>query len=72
MGKVIEFYTIHCPKCKTLQTLMDKKNITFSVIDDRDVVMRIADQYGINDAPFALIDGVLYNTKQLQEWIKEQ
>ena len=72
MGKVIEYYTIHCPKCKTLQMLMDKKKIAFNVIDDKDTVMSVADTYGIKEAPFAIIDGQFYGTKQLQEWIKEQ
>ena len=72
MGKVIDFYTIHCPKCNTLQKIMQNKNITFNVVDDRDTVMSMGDKYNTNDAPFAIIDGVFYNTKQLQEWIKEQ
>lgn len=72
MGKVITFYTIHCPKCKVLQMLMDKKNINFEVIDDKDVVMSMAEKNNIKSAPFAFIDGECYNTKQLQEWIKEQ
>ena len=72
MGKVIEFYTIHCPKCNVLQTLMTNKNIAFNVIDDRNVVMSVANSHNTNDAPFAVIDGQFYDTKQLQEWIKEQ
>ena len=72
MEKVIEYYTIHCPKCKVLQMLMDKKNIDFEVIDDKDVVMSVAEENNIKSAPFAIIDGVCYDTKQLQEWIKEQ
>lgn len=72
MGKVIDFYTIHCPKCKTLQMIMTKKNIAFNVIDDRDTVVSVGDRYNIKEAPFAVIDDVCYNTKQLQEWIKEQ
>lgn len=72
MGKVVEFYTIHCPKCNTLQMIMNKKNIAFSVIDDKDTVLSVADRYGIKEMPFAIIDEQCYNTKQLQAWIKEQ
>lgn len=73
MGKrVIKYYTIHCPKCKVLQILMDKKNIEFEVIDDKDVVTSVAEENNVKSAPFALIDGVCYDTKKLQEWIKEQ
>lgn len=73
MGEtVIKFYTIHCPKCKVLQTLMTEKNIIFDVIDNKNEVMSIAEKNNITSAPFAFIDGVCYDTKKLQEWIKEQ
>jgi hypothetical protein len=51
---------------------MKKKNIEFDVIDDKDTVMSVADENNIKSAPFALIDGVYYDVKKLQEWIKEQ
>lgn len=66
------FYTIHCPKCKTLQMLMDKKGIVFNVIDDEEVVRAEGAKYNLNSAPFALINGECYDTKKLQAWIKEQ
>ncbi len=72
MENKVVFYTIHCPKCKILQMLMDKKNINFEVIDNKDTVMLVAAEHNIQSAPFALINGVCYDTKQLQEWIKEQ
>ena len=72
MGERVKFYTIHCPKCNELQMIMKKKNIEFDVIDDKDTVMSVADENNIKSAPFALIDGVYYDVKKLQEWIKEQ
>lgn len=66
------YYTIHCPKCNVLQTLMTQKNITFTVVDDKDTVLSIAEEYNIRSAPFAVINGECYDTKKLQEWIKEQ
>lgn len=73
MGEnVITFYTIHCPKCKILQGLMETKNITFSIVDNEDEVKQVAEKNGTNFAPFAFIDGEFYDTKQLQNWIKEQ
>ena len=70
--KVITFYTIHCPNCKVLQMLMVKKNIKFDVVDDKATVLSVADQYGVKSAPFAIINGQLYDAKRLKEWIKEQ
>ena len=73
MGEtVIKYYTIHCPMCKGLQTLMNQKNIKFDVIDDKAVVMSVAQENNIKSAPFALINGVCYDAKTLQKWIKEQ
>ena len=72
MGKVIKYYTIHCPKCKVLQMLMKNKGIEFEVIEDKDVVMSVAKENNIESAPFAFIDDACYDAKQLQEWIKEQ
>ena len=66
------FFTLHCPKCNVLQTLMTQKNIVFNVVDDKDTVLAEADKYNIRSAPFALINGECYDTKKLQEWIKEQ
>ena len=72
MGDRVKFYTIHCPKCKILQTLMTQKNIEFDVIDDDNTVMSVADTNNITSAPFAFINGEYYDAKKLQEWIKEQ
>jgi len=67
----IEFYTSHCPKCKMLKQIMDKKKIEYVEIDDEDVYMPIAEGNGIMSMPFANIDGFIYDTKQLQNYITE-
>lgn len=73
MGEtVIKYYTIHCPKCIVLEKLMNEKNIVFDVIDNEDEVKKIGAENNTNFAPFAFINGVFYDTKQLQQWIKEQ
>ena len=64
------FYTIHCPKCNVLQDLMKQKNMEFQVIDDEKTVMEVADKYKIRSAPFAEIDGKIYSTKELQDYIR--
>ena len=66
------FFTLHCPKCNVLQTLMTQKNIVFTVVDDRDTVLSEGEKYNVHSAPFALINGECYDTKKLQAWIKEQ
>lgn len=72
MNETIVFYTIHCPKCKVLQTIMNKKNIRFDIVDDKNVVIEIGTLHNIDSAPFAKINGEFYDTKKLQKWIEEQ
>ena len=73
MGEhVIKYYTIHCPKCNVLETLMKEKNIVFDIIDNEEEVEAIGLANNTNFAPFAFINGEFYDTKKLQNWIKEQ
>ena len=69
--RVIEFYTIHCPMCKSIQKMMDLKGIPYQIIDDKEKVLKKADELKIKSAPFALIEEEVYVEKQLKTWIKE-
>lgn len=71
MGKVIDFYTIHCPACKGIQKMMDIKKIPYQIIDNKDEVIKKADELKIKSAPFAIIDGEIYTDAKLKTWIKE-
>lgn len=69
---MIIFYTSHCPKCKVLKQLMDKKQIEYIEVDDANNYMPIAEDNNIMSMPFAKIDGKIYNTKELQNYITEE
>ena len=69
---MIRFYSSHCPNCVILQGLMDKKKIEYEVVDEEEVFLPIADAHHIMKMPFAEINGVIMDAKQLQNWIKEQ
>ena len=69
---MIIFYTSHCPKCRMLKQLMDKNKIEYMEIDDENIYMSIAEDNGIMSMPFAKINGVIYNTKELQNYINER
>lgn len=71
MGKVIEFFTIHCPMCKSIQKMMDMKKIPYQVIDDKEEVLKKADELKVKSAPFAIIEGEVYVENKLKTWIKE-
>lgn len=65
----MKFYSSHCPKCKVLLQLIQKKNISYEMIDDENIYLPIADQNGILTMPFAEVDGKILNTKELQAYI---
>ena len=67
---MITLYSTHCPKCNMLEGLMKKKGMEFDLVDDEKEVLKIADENGIVSAPFAKIDNQIYNTKDLQDYIK--
>lgn len=69
---MIVFYTSHCPKCKVLKQLMNKKQIEYIEVDDANNYMPIAEDNNIMSMPFAKIDGKIYNTKELQNYITEE
>jgi protein-disulfide isomerase len=68
----VEFYTIHCPACKIIKMLMDKKGIKYTMEDDRDKVLKKANELGVKGAPFAVIDNVVYVNDNLKKWIMER
>jgi len=68
----VVFYSSHCPNCRILQQLMDKKEMEYEVIDDGDVYLPIADAHHIMKMPFADVNGIILDAKQLELWIKEQ
>lgn len=68
---MIEFYSSHCPKCIVLENLMKQKGIEYNCIDEEDIYMKIAKENNIMSMPFAEIDGKIYNTKELQNYIME-
>lgn len=68
----IKFYSSHCPKCKILEQLMDQKQMEYQLIDDEQIYMPIADENNILSMPFAEIDGIIYKTKALQQFINNQ
>ena len=52
-----------------LENLMKKKNMEFTLIDNEEEVLKIADENNIIGVPFAEVDGKILNTKELQNFI---
>lgn len=69
---MVIFYTSHCPKCRILSALMDKKGICYKIVDEENVYLAIAEKNGIFSMPFAEVNGLVITDSDLQEWIKKQ
>lgn len=68
----MKFYSSGCPKCDALKKICDNKKIEYEYITDEKIYLPIAKENGINFMPFAEINGEIYDTKKLQQWIVEQ
>ena len=68
MDKSVILYEHGCPRCKVLKTKLDQKNISYTNVNDIEV-MKVK---GFEEAPKLEVDGVVMGFKEAVEWIKEQ
>ncbi len=65
---MITLYSTNCPKCKVLETKLNKKNIEFNTCTDMDEMTA----QGIKAAPaLRLEDGKLLNFTDAVRWVNE-
>lgn len=69
---MITLYTIHCPSCKVLEMKLKKKNINFTVIDDKEIVTNFGLENGIKSAPILVVDDTVMNLTQANAWVNQQ
>lgn len=58
-------YSTNCPRCKILKSKLDKKGITYSVVDDVDKMLSM----GMVVVPILEVDGVRMSFKEAINWI---
>lgn len=58
-------YSTNCPRCKILKSKLDKKGITYSVVDDVDKMLSM----GMTTMPVLEVDGVRMSFKEAINWI---
>ena len=58
-------YSTNCPRCKILKSKLDKKGITYSVVDDVDKMLSM----GMVVVPVLEVDGVRMSFKEAINWI---
>lgn len=64
----ITLYTTHCPMCNILENLLEKKGLSYEVVDDINVMI----EKGFKAAPILEVDGNVYTYPQAKLWIGEQ
>lgn len=55
---MITVYSTNCPKCKTLIKKLETSSAEFKVVDNLQDVLDKAEEVGIKQAPFMIVDGV--------------
>lgn len=61
-------YSTGCPRCKILKSKLNKKGITYSVVDDVGKMLSM----GMTTMPVLEIDGVKMNFKEAINWINNK
>lgn len=64
----IILYSTGCPRCKVLETKLKEKNISYTYIDDLDI-MEAKDIYAV---PCLEVDGARMDFKEAVNWVNTQ
>lgn len=67
----MKLYSTHCPRCLMVETILKQHDVPYELITDEDEIMKVADNNHIMGAPFAEIDGKIYNPSQLTKYLQE-
>lgn len=68
----IILFSSHCAQCNMVENLLLKKNLSYSVVDNKEDYMALAEKHNIRSMPFASVDGEIMNSKELVAFIKAQ
>ncbi len=65
---MVKLYSTNCPKCKVLETKMQKKNIEYTTCTDMDEMLA----HGIKSAPALELDNnQILNFSDAVRWVNE-
>lgn len=62
---IVVLYSTGCPRCKVLESKLDEKGTTYSVVDNVDKMLSM----GMTTMPVLEVDGVRMNFKEAINWI---
>lgn len=69
---MINLYTINCPKCLVLEKKLDKAQIEYNKITDREKIVEISNQTGLKSAPILEVDGKFMKFENAVDWLKHE
>lgn len=69
---MVKLYSSGCTRCGIIENILRAKNIEYEVTRDATVYLGIANKNNITVMPFAEIDGKIYNSMELQQWLNER
>lgn len=65
---MIILYTTHCPKCKVLESKLNKKNIKYNICEDINIIQN----KGITALPALEINNEILTFKDTVNWVNNQ
>lgn len=65
---MIILYTIGCPQCNVLKTKLDKKNISYTTVTDKNKMREM----GLSRLPVLEVDGNIMEFPAANTWINNQ
>ena len=68
---MIVVYSTHCPKCNILVKKLQAANKSFTLVEDLDVVTKVAEEHGIAEAPFVITEDGLFNFNETIKRLNE-
>ena len=64
----IVLYSTNCPKCKILETKLNKKGISYSIVTDVNIML----EKGFTQAPVLEVNGEVKEFRAANTWVEEQ
>ena len=65
---MIILYTTHCPKCKVLESKLNKKDIKYNICEDINIIQN----KGITALPALEINNEILTFKDAVNWVNNQ
>ena len=64
----VVLYSTNCPKCKILETKLNKKGISYSIVTDVNMML----EKGFTQAPVLEVNGEVKEFRAANTWVEEQ